>query len=289
MKPEWLTVRGSALKERTYMIETLKDLELNTVCHEAACPNMLECFGRKIATFMILGANCTRGCTFCNVTKGKPTSVNKEEPAAVAEAVKRLGLLHVVVTSVTRDDLEDGGAEHFSDTIKMIRKINPKTTIEVLIPDLKADGKSLDIVINAKPDVIGHNVETVPSLYKKILHGSDYQRSLNVLKYIKEKSPNILTKTGIMLGLGEEKEEVLKVLQDIRDVGCDFLTVGQYLAPTTKHQKMVRYIEPDEFAEYETLGYKIGFKHIASGPLVRSSYHADEAIGMAMMKNEIKN
>jgi len=278
MKPAWLTVRGSALKERAYMIDTLADLDLNTVCHEAACPNMVECFGRKIATFMILGAKCTRGCSFCNVTKGMPSGINAKEPEAVAEAVKRLELLHVVVTSVTRDDLPDGGAKHFSDTIHAIRRINPKTTVEVLIPDLKVKEVALDVVIKAKPDVIGHNVETVPSLYEAILPESNYRNSLFVLKYIKEQAPTILTKTGIMLGLGEKEEEVLEVLKDVRKVGCDFLTVGQYLAPSKKHQKMVRHIHPDEFAKYEAIGYGMGFKHIASGPLVRSSYHADEAI-----------
>lgn len=278
MKPDWLVVRGSALKERQQLMDLLSDLKLHTVCQEAACPNMVECFGRKTATFMILGAQCTRGCTFCNVTEGIPGSINEEEPESVAQAVSRLGLAHVVITSVTRDDLPDGGAMHFAKTIQTVRLVNPNTTIEVLIPDLKGDEQALKKVILAEPDVIAHNIETVPTLYSDVRPQANYQRSLGVLAFIKKESPQIYTKSGIMLGLGEKKEQVISVLEELKQIGCDFLTIGQYLAPTPKHFPVERYIHPDEFKEYEVLAYSMGFTHVASGPLVRSSYHADDAV-----------
>lgn len=285
MKPDWLIVRGCALKERQQVTDMIADLKLHTVCQEAACPNMVECFGRKTATFMILGAQCTRGCTFCNVTKGTPSVPNDEEPESVAEAVSRLGLLHVVITSVTRDDLKDGGASHFAKTIDAVRKSNPHTTIEVLIPDFKGDHDALDTVIQAAPDVIAHNIETVPSLYGDVRPDANYQRSLAVLVYTKELAPQIFTKSGMMLGLGEQQEQVISVMKDLRRVGCDFITIGQYLAPSRKHFEVVEYVHPDTFKEYERLAYSFGFVHVASGPLVRSSYHADDAVN-SLVKNQ---
>lgn len=278
MKPEWLKVRGSGASARQEVAELLSDLSLNTVCHEAACPNIGECFGRKTATFMILGIQCTRHCRFCNVLDGSPESVNLEEPQNLAKAVKRLKLKHVVVTSVTRDDLPDGGAAQFARTIWAIRRMSPETTIEVLIPDFKMNEEALDIVIEARPDIIAHNMETIESLYEDVRPEADYQQSLNVISYIKKRNPAILTKSGIMLGLGEEKDQVLKELRDLRDVACDFLTVGQYLAPTKEHHPVLRYIHPGEFKAYEEAAYEMGFGYVASGPLVRSSYHADEAM-----------
>lgn len=278
MKPEWLKVKSSAVKERDEVMNLLSGLSLNTVCQEAACPNIGECFGRKTATFMILGINCTRGCRFCNVTDGTPSKVDDAEPKNVAEAVEQLGLKHVVVTSVTRDDLPHGGAEQFAKTIKAIKERTPKTTIEVLIPDFKMDEAALLHVIEARPDVIAHNIETVESLYPTVRPDAGYQQSLDVLDFIKKNSEGIFTKSSIMLGLGETKEQVLKVLGDLREQQCDFLTLGQYLSPSKAHHPVIEYIHPDEFEAYKTIGYEMKFRYIASGPLVRSSYHADEAM-----------
>jgi len=278
MRPEWLKIKGSATKERAQMAELLSDLSLNTVCHEAACPNIGECFGRKIATFMILGTQCTRGCKFCNVVSGTPRDIVPNEPNHVAEAVMKLELKHVVVTSVTRDDLQDGGASQFAKTIQEIKKLNPNTTIEVLIPDFRMNKKAIDIVIKAKPTIIAHNIETIEDLYDVVRPEANYKRSLEVLKYIKDKAPKILTKSGMMLGLGESLHQVEIVLKNLREQGCDFLTIGQYLAPTKAHHPIIDYIHPDQFKELEKIAYSYGFHHVASGPLVRSSYHADEAI-----------
>ncbi len=280
MKPEWLKVKSSAVKERDEVMNLLSGLSLNTVCQEAACPNIGECFGRKTATFMILGINCTRGCRFCNVTDGSPSKVDDAEPNNVAEAVEQLGLKHVVVTSVTRDDLAHGGAEQFAKTIKAIKERTPKTTIEVLIPDFKMDEAALMYVIEARPDVIAHNIETVESLYPTVRPDAGYQQSLDVLDFIKKNSEGIFTKSSIMLGLGETKEQVLKVLGDLREQQCDFLTLGQYLSPSKAHHPVIEYIHPDEFEAYKTIGYEMKFRYIASGPLVRSSYHADEAMSV---------
>lgn len=280
MKPEWLKVKSSAVKERDEVMNLLSGLSLNTVCKEAACPNIGECFGRKTATFMILGINCTRGCRFCNVTDGTPSKVDDAEPNNVAEAVEQLGLKHVVITSVTRDDLIHGGAEQFAKTIEAIRDRTPKTTIEVLIPDFKMDEVALMQVIEAGPDVIAHNIETVESLYPTVRPDAGYQQSLDVLAFIKKNSEGIFTKSSIMLGLGETKEQVLKVLADLREHQCDFLTLGQYLSPSKAHHPVIEYIHPDEFEAYKTIGYEMKFKYIASGPLVRSSYHADEAMNV---------
>lgn len=279
-KPEWLkTVQDREAKEAIREMNImLKDLSLNTVCKEASCPNMGECFKKNTATFMIMGPNCTRHCKFCDVTKGEIFPLDPNEPENVALASKKLGLKHIVVTSVTRDDLEDGGAAHFAKTIRAIKRAIPDSTVEVLIPDLKGVKESLDIVIDAKPDVINHNVETVPSLYSTVRPGAIYSRSLNVLKYVKEKSPDILTKTGIMLGLGEEKEEVLKLMDDLVKIDCDIFTLGQYLRPSSKHIEVKEYVTPETFEEYKRIGEEKGIKYVASSPLVRSSYNALEAI-----------
>ena len=282
MKPEWLKVKGSAVRDRAMMSELLSDLSLNTVCHEAACPNISECFGRKTATFMILGTQCTRGCKFCNVHDGNPEHLDPYEPENIAKAVEKLGLRHVVITSVTRDDLEDGGAHHFAKTIRAIRTLTPDTRIEVLIPDFRMKSEALDRVIEAEPDIIAHNIETVRSLYRAARPEADYDQSLNVLTYIKKQNPNIYTKSGIMLGLGETQFQVEEVFRDLRLHECDFLTVGQYLAPSKEHHPVICYIHPSIFKYYESKAYELGFLHVASGPLVRSSYHADEAMNHLM-------
>lgn len=282
MKPEWLKIKGSAARDRGMMSELLTDLSLNTVCHEAACPNIGECFARKTATFMILGTQCTRGCKFCNVLDGTPELLDPHEPENVAKAVERLGLKHVVVTSVTRDDLDDGGAHHFAKTIRAIRQLTPETKIEVLIPDFKMNTKALDHVMDAAPDIIAHNIETVRSLYSAARPEADYDQSLNVLTYIKAQNPKIFTKSGIMLGLGETQGQVEQVFTDLRAHGCDFLTVGQYLAPSKAHHPVIEYIHPAIFEAYESKAYELGFHHVASGPLVRSSYHADEALDQVL-------
>lgn len=277
-KPDWLKVKITGDSSNSEVQNILKKLSLNTVCKEANCPNKMECFQRKTATFMILGKVCTRNCTFCNVTKGTTEAVDPMEPKNVAEAVKALKLRHVVVTSVTRDDLPDGGAQHFADVICEIKNLNPSVTVEVLIPDFKGDKASLEKVVNAKPHVINHNVETVPSLYSKVRPMAIYKRSLELLKEVKELDSSILTKSGIMVGLGETQEEVFSLLEDLRNVDCNLLTIGQYLAPSSKHTPVIEYVHPDVFKKYEITAKEMGFDHVASSPLVRSSYHADEAI-----------
>lgn len=275
--PEWLKVsyNKDAVNE---VNELMANLKLNTVCKEANCPNLGECYKRNTATFMILGSVCTRNCRFCNVTHGHAEQVDPHEPQNLAEAVKKLKLKHVVITSVTRDDLEDGGARHFANTIQAVRELNPDTTIEVLIPDLKGKTENLDIVINAKPDVINHNMETVKSLYSKVRPGAIYERSLFVLKYVKENAPHILTKTGIMVGLGETDDEIYELMDDCLNINCDIFTIGQYLRPSENHVEMKEYVTPEKFEEYKKVGLQKGFKYIASSPLVRSSYKADEAL-----------
>ena len=276
-KPDWLRVRhDGATVER--MNRLMSKLSLNTVCREANCPNMGECFKKNTATFMILGSNCTRHCRFCNVTKEGVLAPDPREPQNVAEAAGQLGLSHIVVTSVTRDDLPDGGAVHFAKTIEALRQKLPKATVEVLIPDLKGHEASLDSVINARPDVIGHNVETVPSLYGRVRPEAQYRRSLEVLRYVKKTAPDIITKTGIMVGLGETPEEVGQVMDDLVEVGCDILTVGQYLRPTLSHIEVAEYVTPGQFDEYKALGEEKGIRFVASSPLVRSSYNALEAL-----------
>ena len=257
------------------MDNVLKKWSLNTVCREAACPNISECYNQRTATFLILGDVCTRNCAFCGVKKGTPRPLDPQEPERVAQAVKELGLYHVVVTSVTRDDLPDGGARCFARTIDEIRKINPGTIVEVLIPDLKGSKKALAIIRDASPHVVGHNVETVPRLYPQVRSTANYRQSLTIIKMTKDSSL-ITTKSGLMVGLGEEKEEILTTMDDLRAVGCDILTIGQYLSPTKQCFPIKRYYHPQEFEEFTREGKERGFKWIEAGPLVRSSFHAND-------------
>jgi lipoic acid synthetase len=276
-KPEWLKVKYRSTDQVMEVHRLMENLSLHTVCQEAACPNLLECFGRKTATFMILGRFCTRNCTFCNVETNRPLPVDPSEPEHVAEAVAELGLKHVVITSVTRDDLPDGGAAHFANVITAVRKKSPSVQIEVLIPDFKGDHDALAKVLYAEPDILNHNVETVPRLYAAVRPQAIYQRSLQVLHQAKRISPHIITKSGIMVGLGETMDEIKAVMQDLRKVDCDLLTIGQYLAPSKKHHPVIEYITPESFNIYKAMGMELGFKHVESGPLVRSSYHAESA------------
>lgn len=253
----------------------LGELRLNTVCQQALCPNISECFSCGQATFLILGRNCTRSCSFCNVEKSTPLPIETDEPGRVAEAVTRLKLTHVVITSPTRDDLPDGGAGLYANAVAAIRKASPATRIELLIPDFKGDQSSIRLVTNSRPDIIGHNVETVPGLYH-IRNGSDYNRSLDVLKFCAEMAPDIRTKSGIMLGMGEIGKDVLQLFEDLRKVGCSYLSIGQYLAPSRLHYPVQEYIKPEIFDEFREAAVKLGFKHVESGPYVRSSYHAGE-------------
>ena len=275
MKPSWLN-KKIHLGSCSEMKSLLRGMKLETVCEQASCPNIGECFSRSHATFLILGPQCTRSCSFCNIVKGKPSTPDTGEPARVAEAVKKLALRHVVITSVTRDDLADGGAGIFVDTVLSIRKTAPQVTIEILIPDFKLLLYSLRAVAESGADIIAHNVETVPSLYRSVRQGSDYRRSLDVLGTIKKISPGLKTKSGIMLGLGEREVEVIAVMGDLHAVECDFLSIGQYLAPSKLHYPVKEYISPEQFAYYKEKGLSIGFSHIESGPYVRSSYMAGE-------------
>ncbi len=274
MKPSWLSKKID-LKSCSQMKELLREFGLETVCEQAMCPNIGECFKQKQATFLILGKYCTRMCSFCNIQKGKPSVVDPDEPRRVAMAVEKLGLKHVVVTSVTRDDLSDGGSDSFFNTVLEIRKKNPGITIEILIPDFKLSIDALAKVACAFPDIIAHNIETVPSLYSFVRRRADYRRSLEVLRQIKNISPAIKTKSGIMLGLGEIQEEVLMSMADLRSCGCDFLSLGQYLAPSKRHYPVKEYIEPERFEFYSRQGRKMGFLHVESAAYVRSSYMAD--------------
>ena len=273
-RPEWLQKKISPAAHAD-MERLLGDLRLHTVCQEAHCPNISECFRQRQATFLILGRLCTRLCSFCNVTKETPGPVDSAEPARVAAAVVRLGLRHVVITSPTRDDLPDGGAGHYGAAVAAIRQASPGTRIELLIPDFQGERAGLAVVAAARPDIIGHNLETVPRLYH-IRQGADYGRSLRVLATLRELAPDLSTKSGLMLGLGEEEDEVLGVLADLRRVGCLYLSLGQYLAPSKGHQPVERFVEPAEFERYRERALAMGFSHVESGPYVRSSYHADQ-------------
>ncbi len=275
-KPKWLRVKYRSSDEVMEVQKLMNNLSLNTVCQEAGCPNLLECFGRKIATFMILGKYCTRNCRFCNVESNQPQPVDPKEPEHIAKAVNELGLKHVVITSVTRDDLPDGGASHFVSVIEAVKAINPNVTIEVLIPDFQGNVKALAKVAAAKPQIINHNIETIPRLYNSVRPQAVYQRSIQLLYQVKLLDPNILTKSGIMVGLGETIDEVQDVLIDLHDAACDLLTIGQYLAPSKAHYPVFEYVTPTVFRQYKQMGLSIGFKQIESGPLVRSSYHADQ-------------
>ena len=277
-KPDWLRVRYSDAENRETVEKILESLNLNTVCREAHCPNYLECFANKTATFIILGTNCTRNCRFCNVSYDTPSPIDLNEPENIATAVKELELQYVVVTSVTRDDLPDGGAGHFAKVIRAIKKHSPRAAIEVLIPDFGGNLDALKIVTDAHPAVISHNMETVKSLYNDVRPEAEYKRSLDLLKSIKSFNNDIRSKSGIMVGLGETKEQVCELFDDLREVGCEFLTIGQYLAPTKAHFPIKEYIEPSQFDEYGKIAKAKGFEFVASAPLVRSSYHASEAL-----------
>jgi lipoic acid synthetase len=275
-KPDWIRVKapGSPVYKETQQI--VRENNLVTVCEEAGCPNIGECWSKKHATFMIMGEICTRACAFCNVRTGLPTALDPNEPEGVALAVEKLGLEHVVITSVDRDDLPDGGAQHFADVIRAIRARNPKTTIEILTPDfLRKDG-ALEVVVAARPDVFNHNLETVPSKYLKVRPGARYFHSIRLLQRVKELDPTMFTKSGIMLGLGEERNEVLQLMDDLRSADVDFLTIGQYLAPSRKHHPVIRFATPDEFKSFATIATAKGFALVSSSPLTRSSHHAGE-------------
>ena len=275
-KPEWIRVKapGSAIYAETQKI--VRDNHLVTVCEEASCPNIGECWSKKHATFMIMGDTCTRACAFCNVKTGLPVALVADEPAKVADAVARMGLAHAVITSVDRDDLADGGAEHFARTIRALRAASPHTTVEVLTPDfLKKDG-ALETVVAAGPDVFNHNLETVPALYLHIRPGARYFHSLRLLQQVKELDSRMFTKSGIMVGLGETREQVMQVMDDMRSAAIDFITIGQYLQPTRKHAAIARFVTPEEFKAYETIAYAKGFLMVSASPLTRSSHHAGE-------------
>jgi lipoic acid synthetase len=275
-KPPWIRVKapGSPVYAETRTL--VRAHQLATVCEEANCPNIGECWDKRHATFMIMGDTCTRACAFCNVATGLPGPLDRDEPARVADAVAKLGLKHVVVTSVDRDDLSDGGAEHFARTIRAIRAAAPQTTIEVLTPDFLRKEGALEVVVQAKPDVFNHNLETVPSKYLSVRPGARYFHSLRLLQRAKELDPEIFTKSGVMLGLGEERSEVLQMMDDMRSADVDFLTIGQYLQPTPKHHPVIGFVTPEEFADYATIGAVKGFLLVSSSPLTRSSHHAGD-------------
>jgi lipoic acid synthetase len=275
MKPAWLDKKIS-LKDCSALKQVLRTLRLETVCEQAICPNIGECFSAKTATFLILGKNCTRNCSFCNIQKAKPLPIDQGEPERVALAVAQLGLKHVVITSVTRDDLADGGSGIFADTVNRIRQKLPEVAVELLIPDFGFSLAALKTVAASGPQIIAHNLETVPSLYKTVRSGADYTRSLDLLGALKEIAPGLKTKSGLMLGLGEKAEEVSVVMQDLRSVGCDFLSIGQYLAPSKKHYPVKDYILPKQFDYYKEKGRELGFLHVQSAPYVRSSYLAGQ-------------
>jgi lipoic acid synthetase len=275
-KPDWIRVKAPVSRGYAQTRAIVKEHGLHTVCEEAGCPNIGECWEKKHATFMIMGDTCTRACAFCNVKTGLPGALDPSEPEHVADSVAKLGLAHVVITSVDRDDLADGGAQHFADVIRAIRARCPSTTIEVLTPDfLRKDGAA-ETVVAARPDVFNHNLETVPSRYLTVRPGARYFHSLRLLQQVKELDPKMFTKSGMMVGLGEERNEVLQVMDDLRSAQVDFLTIGQYLQPTRKHHEVVRFVTPDEFRAYETVAYAKGFLMVSASPLTRSSHHAGE-------------
>ena len=275
-KPAWIRVKAPTSRVYAETRDLMRGLDLRTVCEEAACPNIGECWSQKHATVMILGSVCTRACSFCNIATGRPDLLDPHEPARVAQAVGKLALKHVVVTSVDRDDLPDGGADHFARTIAAIRLFAPGTTIEVLTPDFLRKEGAIEVVAAARPDVFNHNLETVPRLYGEVRPGARYFNSLRLLDQVKRIDPSIFTKSGIMVGLGESKEEVLQVMDDLRAADVDFLTIGQYLQPTAKHHAVDRFVTPDEFASLQTHAYAKGFLMVSASPLTRSSYHAGD-------------
>lgn len=278
-KPEWLKIqKGKSMCGKVG--RALERYGLNSVCEQAGCPNQKECFRNGTATFLLLGNSCTRNCTFCKVTQDHPEAVSPREPENVALAVRDMGLRHVVITSVTRDDLPDGGAGHFAATIKAVRDMAPQTTIEVLIPDFQGDDSALQTVLEAAPDILNHNVETVPELYDTVRPMAEFARSVTLLRRVKEFSPFIYTKSGFMVGLGESVPQVKELLRVLRDAGCDAVTIGQYLQPSLLHREVREYVHPDRFAEYKTAALELGIPCVSSGPLVRSSYHAETDCGL---------
>ena len=287
-KPDWIRSKLTNSKEFFLTKTIVNNNNLVTVCQEANCPNITECWSKRHATFMIMGDTCTRACAFCDVKTGVPVNLDPLEPVKIAEAVKKLNLKHVVITSVDRDDLDDGGSEHFYDVINQTRKSNPNTTIEVLTPDFLRKGEAYKKVIDAKPDVFNHNIETVPSLYLKVRPGSRYFASLELLKNAKKINKNIFTKSGIMVGLGETRDEILQVMDDLRAADVDFITIGQYLQPSTKHFPLDRYYTPKEFDDLGTIAKAKGFLLVSSSPLTRSSYHADEDFAK-LQQNRLKS
>ena len=276
-RPEWMKVKANLGSEYIELKNLINEKKLNTVCEEASCPNIYECWSMGTATFMIMGDTCTRACGFCDVNTGKPSDLDELEPLRVAESVKTMKLTHAVVTSVNRDDLEDGGSEFFAKTIQEIKLMNPSTSVEVLIPDFKGDRRAIDNIINEAPEVLNHNLETVPRLQREIRTAASYGRSLSLLQYAKEVNFSGKTKTGLIVGMGEEFDEVIAVLKDVSQIDIDIVTIGQYLRPTSKHRPIHRYVTQDEFDEYKLIGEKFGIPHIESGPLVRSSYHAKDS------------
>ena len=280
-KPEWIRVKAGSPSTRFYEIkQILRESNLHTVCEEASCPNIGECFGKGTATFMIMGDKCTRRCPFCDVGHGRPDPLDKDEPINLARTIAKLKLKYVVITSVDRDDLRDGGSQHFVDCISNIRELSPQTQIEILVPDFRGRlDKALDILPTAPPDVMNHNMETVPRLYKQARPGADYAHSLKLLQEFKRRNPDVATKSGLMVGLGETDEEILEVMRDMRAHDIDMLTIGQYLAPSNHHLPVMRYVHPDTFKMFEEEAYKMGFSHAAVGAMVRSSYHADQQAG----------
>ncbi|MEJ5019530.1 lipoyl synthase [Ochrobactrum vermis] len=275
-KPEWIRVKAPVSRGYSETRDIVRSNKLVTVCEEAGCPNIGECWEKKHATFMIMGEICTRACAFCNVSTGIPTALDRNEPENVAKAVKQMGLTHVVITSVDRDDLADGGAQHFAEVIQAIREATPATTIEILTPDFLRKEGALEVVVKARPDVFNHNLETVPSRYLKVRPGARYFHSIRLLQRVKELDPTIFTKSGIMVGLGEERNEILQLMDDLRSADVDFMTIGQYLQPTRKHHPVIRFVTPDEFKSFETIGRTKGFLLVASSPLTRSSHHAGD-------------
>ena len=281
-KPPWLKKRITLGTNIQKVSALLREARLHTVCQEAHCPNVPECFSRRTATFMIMGNVCTRNCRFCAVTHGTPARLDEGEPERVASASQQLGLRYVVITSVTRDDLEDGGANHFAKTVHAIKEKGPDTSVELLVPDFRGNPSSLDIILSTLPDVFNHNVETIPRLYPRVRPQAGYHRSLDLFQRVRSRNASMLTKSGLMLGLGERKSEVIGVMQDLLDVGCRLLTLGQYLQPSKQHHPVIRYLHPEEFDGYKALGEGMGFLEVASGPFVRSSFRAAQIYRNAM-------
>jgi lipoic acid synthetase len=287
-KPAWIRVKAPVSKEYHETRKVVRDHNLHTVCEEAGCPNIGECWEKRHATMMIMGETCTRACSFCNVATGRPNPLDPFEPTNVGQAVRKLGLEHVVITSVDRDDLDDGGAEHFAQTIRAIRQASPGTTIEILTPDFLRKEGALEVVVAAKPDVFNHNLETVPRLYLSVRPGARYYHSIRLLDRVKQLDPSMFTKSGMMVGLGESRDEVYQVMDDLRSADVDFLTIGQYLQPTPKHHAIDRFVPPDEFKQYERMAYNKGFLMVSATPLTRSSYHAGDDFTQLRANREAK-